>query len=141
VKLFDVNQTVMIVVGSSVPQEMADRPLAYNLKEAIDKHGEAVEWRHAVVVSDLAYESDAVIQGCPTIAIGSIAANAVSARLVNVLPIALTVKKTIFVQLDITYRDRRVLLWGTDPSGTEAAVDIFLSKGYLEKYLKHIWRY
>ena len=140
-RLFDVNQTVMIVVGSSIPQEVADRPLAYSLKQAIDKHGKGEEWRHAVVVSDLAYESDALIQGCPTIAIGSIAATAVSARLVNVLPTALTIKKRIFVQLDITYRDRRVLLWGTDPTGTEAAVDTFLSKGYLEKYLKHIWRY
>jgi hypothetical protein len=141
VKLFDVNQTVMIVVGSSVPQELVDRPLAYLLKEAIDKRGDAKKWRSAVVVTDLAYESDAVIQGCPTISIGSIAANAVSARLVNVLPNALTVKKTIFVQLDITYRDRRVLLWGTTSSGTEAAVDLFTKKGYLEKYLKHIWRY
>ena len=140
-KLFDVNQTVMIVVGSSVPQEVADRPLAYRLKEAIDKKGDGKEWRKAIVVSDLAYESDAVIQGCPTISIGSIAANAVSARLVNLLPTALAPQKRSFVQLDITFRDHRVLLWGTDPAATVAAVDLFLSKGYLEQYLKHIWRF
>jgi hypothetical protein len=141
VKLFDVSQTVMIVVGSSVPQEMADRPLAYRLKEAIDKEGHETEWRKAIVVGDLAYEADAVIQGCPTIAIGGIAANSVSARLVKVLPTALAVQKKSFVQLDITFRDHRVLLWGIDPPATEAAVDLFMSKGYLEKYLKHIWRY
>jgi hypothetical protein len=140
VKLFDLNQTVIIVVGSSVPQEVADRPLAYRLKDAIDKFGAGAEWKNAIVVSDMAYESDAVIQGCPAISIGGIAANILSARLVNVLPTALTAQKKSFVQLDITYRDRRVLLWGTDPAATEAAVDLFMNKGYLEKYLKRIWR-
>lgn len=140
-KLFDVNQTVMIVVGSSVPQEVAARPLAYRLQKAVDERGEAKKWRMAIVVSDLAYESDAMIQGCPTIAVGNISANSVSARFVKILPVALAVQKKSFVQLDITYRDRRVLLWGTDHQATETAVDLFLSKGYLEKYLRHIWRW
>lgn len=140
-KLFDVNSTVIVVVGSAIPQELNDRPLAYRLKDAIDKQGDINKWRYAIVVGDLSYEADTVIQACPTVSIGSMAANAVSARLCRVLPTALTVEKKSFVQLDITYRDPRVLLWGIDRAATEKAVELFLQKGYLEKYLTHIWRW
>lgn len=140
-KLFDVSRTVLIVVGSGIPQEVNDRPLAYGLKEIIDAKGEAEQWKNAVVVTDLWYESDAIAQGCPTISIGGMAANSVSARFCRVLPVALSAEKKSFIQLDITFRDPRVLLWGTTAKGATSAVDLFVKKGYLEKYLKHIWRY
>ncbi len=138
-KLFDLNETVMIVVGSGVYQEVNDRPLAYRLKEQIDERGAGSEWRKAVVLGDLSYEADAVVQGCPTISIGGIAANSLSARFCRILPVALSVEKKCFVQLDITFRDPRVLLWGTDSPSTERAVSLFTGKGFLEKYLRHIW--
>ena len=140
-KLFDVNSSVMIVVGSAVPQEINDRPLAYKLKEVIDEHGDPQSWKSAIVIADLAYESDAVLQGCPTISIGGMAANSVSARFCRILPVALAVQKRSFVQLDITFRDPRILLWGIDPSSTAKAIDLFVQKGHLGKYLKHIWRW
>jgi len=140
-KLFDVNNTIMIVVGSGVPQEMNHRPLAYGLKDEIDSRGDPSKWRHAVVVSDLAYEGDPVVQECPTISIGNMASNSVPARLSRVLPTALAAEKKSFIQLDITYRDHRVLLWGIDLPATEKAVRLFATKGYLEKYLKHVWRW
>jgi hypothetical protein len=141
VKLFDVNHTVLIVVGSGIPQEVNDRPLAYGLKDIIDSKGDAEQWKTAVVVTDMWYESDAIAQGCPTISVGGMAANTVSARFCRVLPVALSAEKRSFIQLDITFRDPRVLLWGTTAQAAAAAVDLFAKKGYLEKYLKHIWRY
>jgi hypothetical protein len=140
VKLFDVNHTVLIVVGSGIPQEVNDRPLAYRLKEAIDERGDPAEWKNAVVVTDLWYESDAIAQGCPTISVGGMGANSVSARFCRVLPVALSAEKRSFIQLDITFRDSRVLLWGTTVQAAAEAVDLFIKKGYLEKLLKQIWR-
>lgn len=140
-KLFDVNHTVLVVVGSGIPQEVHDRPLAYRLKEDIDGRGDPQQWKNAVVVTDLWYESDAIAQGCPTISVGGMAANTVSARFCRVLPVALSAEKRSFIQLDITFRDPRVLLWGTTAHAAGAAVDLFVKKGYLEKYLKHIWRW
>ena len=140
-KLFDVNHTVLIIVGSAIPQEVNDRPLAYRLKETIDRQGVPEQWKTAVVVSDMWYESDAVAQGCPTISIGGMAANSVSARFCRILPMALAAEKKSFIQLDITFRDPRVLLWGETPEATAEAVDLFVKKGYLQKYLKHIWRW
>ena len=140
-KLFDVSHTVLIVVGSAISQEVNDRPLAYRLKREIDGRGDPAKWKLAIVVSDLAYESDAVIQACPTVSIGGIASNAVSARFCRILPVALSVERKSFVQLEITFRDPRVLLWGIDPASTVKAVDLFLEQGYLDKYLQHIWRW
>jgi hypothetical protein len=139
-KLFDVNSTVLIVVGSAIPQELNDRPLAYRLAGAIDSRGDPAAWKRAVVISDLSYESDAVAQSCPTISIGGMAANSVSARFCRVLPAALSVEGKSFIHLDITFRDQRVLLWGKGQEETARAVDLFLEKGYLEKYLRHVWR-
>jgi hypothetical protein len=141
VKLFDVNRTVLVVVGSGIPQEVNDRPLAYRLKKFIDGHGDSEQWKNAVVVTDMWYESDAVAQGCPTISIGGMGANTVSARFSRILPMALSVQRQSFIQLDITFRDPRVLLWGITSQACAAAVDLFVKKGYLEKYLKHIWRW
>lgn len=138
-KLFDVNSSILIVVGSAIPQEINDRPLAYRLKELIDERGDPHSWKTSIVVADLAYEGDAVLQSCPTVSIGGMAANSVSARFCRILPVALAVRKKSYVQLDITFRDPRVLLWGLDPESTGVAVDLFVQKGYLDKYLKHIW--
>lgn len=139
-KLFDVNHTILVVVGSAVPQELHDRPLAYRLAELIDGRGDAATWKRAVVISDLSYESDAVLQSCPTVSIGGMAANVVSARFCRILPAALSVEGKSFINLDITFRDPRVLLWGKGPEGTQRAVDLFIQKGYLDKYLGHVWR-
>jgi hypothetical protein len=139
-KLFDVNHTVLIVVGSAIPQEINDRPLAYRLAEAIDARGDAAAWKRAVVISDLSYESDAVAQSCPTVSIGGMAANVVSARFCRILPVALSVEGNSFIHLDITFRDQRVLLWGKGQDETARAVDLFVGKGFLERYLRHVWR-
>ncbi|NLI15005.1 MAG: hypothetical protein GX409_01835, partial [candidate division Zixibacteria bacterium] len=88
----DVNQTILIVVGSDINPEEKDRPLAYYLKQAIEKSPEygSLPFRKCIVISDSLYESDKIIQICPTISIGGPGVNALAARLAEILPIQIS---------------------------------------------------
>ena len=52
-RYLDVRHTVLIVVGYGILPEIEDRPLAYELKTAIDSRGTGDRQRGAVVVTDV----------------------------------------------------------------------------------------
>jgi hypothetical protein len=140
-KLVDADETVVLVTGSSVTAEERDRPLAYRLKSEIDRRGSGHAYRRAVVVADLWYQQSRIFQLNPTIAIGGPGANAVSHDFSETLPMVYSQDERVFLQADFEAEAKRASLWGVDASATAAAVDVFMTQGYLDNLLGRIWRF
>ncbi|MGI6456494.1 MAG: hypothetical protein ACOX5R_12880 [bacterium] len=133
----DVNDTIMIVVGSGLVPEEKDRPLAYRLKSRIDPLGKS-EYQRSVVVSDIWYLENILFQTCSTVIIGGPGVNEASQHFFNKLPLIWTFEDMAFMQLD-QEREIRVSLWGMNQAGTEMALDFFISE-YLTRFLSLAWK-
>jgi hypothetical protein len=140
-KLVDTDETVVLVTGSSVTAEERDRPLAYRLKSEIDRRGAGHAYRRAVVVADLWYLQNRTFQLNPTIAIGGPGANGVSQDFAETLPTVYSRDERVFMQADFEAELKRASLWGVDAACTAAAVDVFMTEGYLDDLLSRIWRF
>ena len=130
---------LLIVTGSSLRAEQADRPLAYKLKDTIENqlcnHGD----RHRVVVlSDLWYLNAELLQQIPTISVGGPSVNALSAHLLRRLPSVLAIDNTLIIQMDLQLRDLRATVWGDHLELTADAIDIFVHRGYLERFIEAV---
>ena len=138
----DVNQTLLIVVGTDIKPEEADRPLAYRIQEAVTaspKFGDH-PFRKCLVISDALYKHNKIIQICPTIAIGGPGVNSAAAELVEKLPVYLSKDNRYFIQLDKEYADPRISIWGMDRVSTKEAVDTFIANGILDDFLAAVWK-
>ncbi len=140
-KLVDTDETVVLVTGASLTAEERDRPLAYRLKAEIDRRGAGHAYRRAVVVTDLWYLQNRIFHLNPTIAIGGPGANEVSQELAGTLPTVYSRDERLFVQADFEGELKRATLWGIDASFTAAAVDAFMTEGYLDDLLTRIWQF
>ena len=142
VQEIDINQTVLIVVGTDIKPEEADRPLAYRLQDAIKASPNFGDhpFRKCIVISDALYGHNKIIQICPTIAIGGPGVNAAAAEFVEKLPVYLSKDNRYFIQLDNSFTDPRVSIWGMDRKSTEEAVDRFIGNGILNEFLTAIWK-
>jgi hypothetical protein len=138
----DVNQTILIVVGSDIGPEEADRPMAYRLKAAIDTSPNFGDhpFRKCLVISDALYRHDKIIQVCPTIAVGGPGVNTVSNELVERLPVYLSKDNRYFIQLDRDFADSKIAIWGMDRDSTSEAIDMFIANGIMDDFLKTIWK-
>ncbi|MGI8818441.1 MAG: hypothetical protein ACR2HW_04795 [Gemmatimonadales bacterium] len=140
-KLVDTDETVVLVTGSSLTAEERDRPLAYRLKAEIDRRGAGHAYRRAVVVADIWYQQNRIFQLNPTIAIGGPGANGVSHDFAETLPTVYARDERVFLQADFEAEAKRASLWGIDASCTAAAVEVFMTQGYLDNLLGLIWRF
>jgi hypothetical protein len=140
-KLVDTDETVVLVTGTSLRAEEADRPLAYWIKREIDRRGAGHAYRRGVVVGDRWYLENGVFHLNPTIAIGGPGANAASAEFADSVPMAWTREDRAFIQADFGGELRRAILWGADVAGTTLAVEQFMQGGLLEDLLGRIWRF
>lgn len=140
-KLVDTEETIVLVTGSSPAAEERDRPLAYRLKAEIDRRGAGHAYRRAVVVADLWYLQNRTFHLNPTVAIGGPGANGVSHDFAETLPAVYSQGERVFVQADFEGEPKRAALWGADAAGTSAAVDAFMTEGYLDDLLSRIWRF
>ena len=133
---------LLIVVGAHLRAEVADRPLAYNLRRSV------VQWlktRHAnlnilaapIVCSDLWYVNQQSLQKHPTISVGGPGVNALSAYYSQKLTPVLVRDNQVAIQLDPEYIDLRVCLWGMNHQLTVEALRLFTDK-YLEEYLRAV---
>ena len=118
-----------------------DRPLAYRLQAEIDRRGAGHAYRRAVVVADLWYLQNRTFHLNPTVAIGGPGANGVSHDFAETLPAVYSQGERVFVQADFEGEPKRAALWGADAAGTSAAVDAFMTEGYLDDLLSRIWRF
>lgn len=133
------HQAVFIVTGSGLVAEQRDRPLAYFLKSQIDRYGGPDRLRCGVVVSDRWYLATPAVHDYPTISVGGPGVNLLSRKLGDELPTAMSVENVFVIQMDLTFEDLRVSVWGTDHETTREAVQTLYEKGYLRRYLEAIW--
>ncbi|HEX7337967.1 MAG TPA: hypothetical protein VF252_12240 [Gemmatimonadales bacterium] len=140
-KLVDTDETVVLVTGSSLTAEERDRPLAYRLKAEVDQRGAGHAYRRAVVVADHWYLENQIFHLNPTITIGGPGANEAAHEFTELLPTVYTHEDRVFVQADFEGEMKRASLWGVDSLHTGAAVEAFISRGFLDDLLSRIWRF
>ena len=130
---------LLIVTGSTLRAEQEDRPLAYRLKTWVEEHFNQSDPGFTVVVlCDLWYLNAEVLQRLPAISIGCPSVNAVSAYLYKRLDSSLIVDDTLMIQMDPHFQDLRVSVWGKDHQMTQAALDLFIEKGHLSRFLEAV---
>ncbi|MEE9211689.1 MAG: hypothetical protein V3U29_03450 [Phycisphaeraceae bacterium] len=104
---------LLIVVGAHLRAEVADRPLAYRLRQHI------ADWLRAqdaslnirlgpIVCSDVWYLNQETLQQLPTISLGGSGVNALSAYYAQKLASAMVRDNQMVIQLDPEYVDLRV---------------------------------
>jgi hypothetical protein len=125
-RYFDVRTTVLLVVGYGILAEEEDRPIAYELKRAINSRSEGADNRSAVVVTDMW-----MLNHGPAV-------NAFTAQIYEDLPIAFTRDQRVFIQMNQD-RGKRVALWGMDQRGTREAAELFAKDGLLDRFLDLVW--
>ena len=127
---------LLIVTGSRLRAEQADRPLAYRLKTAIETHLRNQDLDPVVVVlNDLWYLAADALHSIPVISVGGPGVNAVSAYLYKKLPKVMVVDNQLLIQMDLHLADLRATVWGTNHETTVQALELFQSRGYLERFL------
>jgi hypothetical protein len=143
----DLDRLVCIVVGVQLRAELGDRPLAYRvesemrarLEAALGKPPEGEPPRLApVVLSDVYFLNNEPIQSRPAVSIGGPAMNAFSALLVDQLPTVVAIENTLVVQMDLEMDDPRCAVWGMNHVDTVRAVDLFVVKGYLDRFVRGV---
>ncbi len=128
--------TIFIVAGATLRAEEMDRPLAYKLKQAIEGQlGENAAW-HVTVLSDIWYLNNEHFHSLPTISVGGPGVNALSANLFDLVPVVLEIDHVLRIQMDLTHEDRRCAIWGMDHESTVEAVDTFVQRGHLNRFLE-----
>jgi hypothetical protein len=139
----DPERLICIVVGVQLRAELGDRPLAYRIEQEVRARLEAALGRPPegepprlapVVLSDVYYLNNDELQARPAISVGGPGMNALSAVLVDKLPTAVAVEKTLVIQMDLDMEDKRCAVWGMDHLDTVRAVDLFVSK-YLDAFI------
>ena len=133
---------ILIVTGSRLRAEQADRPLAYQLQEAIADCMEGDEFgdcsHNIIVMSDLWYLNSEPLHKIPTISLGGPGVNAASARFYRLLPAALVVDNQYLIQMDLEGKDLRGSIWGYTHETTVNALNTFINNGYLEQFLNTV---
>jgi hypothetical protein len=138
-KLVDHEETVLVVIGVGGADER-DRRLAESLQQEIDRRGDGLTYRRALVVADDAYLGRPELQRHPTIAIGGPGVNAVAQYYAAELPTVWQDEERCFVQAELDGAAKRIALWGMDAGATAQAVEVFVSRGFLTLLLERIWR-
>lgn len=137
-RYFDVRSTVLLVVGYGILPEEEDRPVAYDLKRAINSRSEGAENRSAVVVTDMWMLNQEMADMFPAVAIGGPAVNAFAAQIYEDLPLAFTRDQQVFIQMNQD-TGKRAALWGMDQRGTREAAEVFVKDGLLDRFLDLVW--
>ena len=132
---------VMIVVGSHLRAEAADRPLAYRLVQEVEQWTERFEAQLGVeiqpmVCTDLWYLNHEELRQRPTICIGGPGVNALSAYLAQHLSDE-NKHADVLLQIDPDYTDLQACIWGTDHDLTSHGLQLFVDR-YLDGYLRAV---
>ncbi len=135
----DVTNAILIVTGSHLRAEVADRPLAYELQSNIEtwmqRHAQHIAaLMDPLVCSDIWYINQTLLHTRPTISIGGPGVNGLSGYLTQQLTPALVQDGTQIIQLDPEFVDLRACIWGMNHKTTVEAVKSFTER-YLESFL------
>jgi hypothetical protein len=138
-RYFDVRKTVLLVVGYGILPEEEDRPIAYDVRQAINAQGKGQESCGGVVVSDMWILNQEMADLFPAIALGAPGVNAFTAQIYEDLPVVFTRDEQVFIQME-QERGKRAALWGMDHRGTREAAEVFVRDGYLDRFLDLAWQ-
>jgi len=135
---FDLDRSLLVVVGLDLSAELGDRPLAYRLRDAVAAwcRSHAADLAPAVC-TDAFYLNHDALHERPVISLGGPGVNALTAHLSPRLPNVLTIEARLTIQMDADFEDPRVAVWGLDRAMTESAVNLFEEK-YLQPYLQAV---
>jgi hypothetical protein len=133
---------VLIVVGAHLRAEVADRPLAYRLRDQVEawvaqQRDSLATPIRPVVCSDIWYLNHSVLHSRPTVSIGGPGVNALSSHFARSIAGRDDNDQQVILQIDPEFTDLRVSIWGTDHELTAKGVDLFV-KDYLEGFLKAV---
>ena len=140
-KLIDHGETVLLVISSELGPGAGDYLAAERLRDAIDQRGAGHPYRRALVVSDIAWFDTQLFHASPTITVGGPGVNSVAGRFGAELPTVWTDREQVVIQADYRVGPQRAALWGTNSAETAAAVEAFMSRGWLDEFLDHCWRF
>ena len=138
-RYFDVRRTILLVVGYGILPEEEDRPIAYELRQAINERGKGKESCAGVVVSDMWILNQEMADLFPAIALGAPGVNAFTAQIYEDLPVVFARNEHVFIQME-QERGKRAALWGMDVRGTREAAEVFARDGYLDRFLDLAWQ-
>src|SRR5262249_15942429 len=132
---------LLIVTGSTLRAEEMDRPLAYYLKQRIEKLAidEALASSGLVrvwVVADFRWIHDEALQSLPPISVGGPGVNALAHRWLEEVPVTLAVDDQYYIQMDPDLEESHASIWGMDNATTQIAVSVFIDR-YLSRFLEH----
>ncbi len=131
---------LLIVTGSTLRAEEVDRPLAYYLKERVERYlaenEPAVGPIEVRVVADFRWIHDEPLHALPTISVGGPGVNALAHRWLEEVPVSLAVDERYYLQMDPDLDEPRASLWGMDNPTTQIAVSVFIDR-FLPRFLDH----
>ncbi len=134
-----VERGVLIITGSRLRAEQADRPLAYRLQDAISQRGDGenrfVKNDNVLVISDLWYLNSEPLQKIPAISLGGPGINAASANFFDKLEHVLVVDHQFQIQMELNGQGQRACVWGQTHELTVNALDVFIENGFLDRFL------
>ena len=132
---FESEHYILIITGSTLIAEEKDRPLAYRLRDEVNSRlGEDSPWK-CFVISDIWYLNDEALHARPAVSVGGPGVNSVAQYWLRRLPNALAIDNILLIQMDVAMDDRRCAIWGMDHKLTVEALDTFIEKGYLDRFL------
>ncbi len=135
--LVETDRMILIVVGAHLQAELADRPLAYRLRDAITRWVAGREQGLTpVVCTDLWYLNASELMARPTISLGRPGLNALSPYFANRLPTVLVIDESLQVQLDPEFARLQACIWGVDEQATASGLDLFEER-YLADFLEN----
>jgi hypothetical protein len=145
------NETIIVVVGTTVVAELLDRPSAELLRDEIDRRGGVYPYRRGIILTDRGWYDEApAVAANSFIAIGGPPANKVAKELADwVPPQGSKEGKYEFPGLTSAvgfYRRSQsglpqVGLWGKTANGTREAVERYLQRDDgLSAFLRMCWK-
>jgi hypothetical protein len=130
---------LLIVTGTTLRAEELDRPLAYYLKQQIERHPAAAEFGpgglKVRVVADLVWLNDEDWQRLPTISVGGPGVNHLARHWFEDLPYSLEVDEEYYIQMDPDLNELHASIWGMDNPSTQIAVSVFIQR-FLPRFLE-----
>ena len=133
-------RVLLIVTGSTLRAEEADRPLAYYLKQQVEKALTEIPSDspsfQVRVVADFRWLHEDDFQALPTISLGGPGVNALAHKWLEDIPVSLAVDNQYYIQMDPDLDEPRVSVWGMDNTTTQIAVSAFIQR-FLPRFLEH----
>lgn len=135
----DRRETVLIAIGAEMDPQLHDHQPASKLMETINFKGRGRDFRRAVIVTDVALVKSPKYLDCPLITVGGPVANGITADVQRQLPFDSKSNSRLKLQHNIHVGDRRIAVWGSLSKDTADAVDLLISSGILDEFLRLIW--